>query len=161
MDETFTADQMLEFMYNVSQRLTSGECLSLLTGGMNTAMMDVAKEEIAKYPGLQSQLDNEAKIEDFFSCAGLGLPPETVAQLEDDITNKYKNPEVCADILNEAKAKLAERCGASELLDGSVDKALNFDIEKYKKLADAIRKNQNLSNDIPSIFGDCFGNAGV
>jgi hypothetical protein len=160
-DQQLTADEVLAFMDTISKRLTSGECLSLITGGISDAMMKVAKEEIAKYPGIQNQLDNEAKIEDFFACAGIGLPPETVAQLEDDILNKYKSPEVCSNILNDAKEKLAERCGASDLLDASVDNALNFDIDKYKKLADAIRKNQNLSNDIPSLFGDCFGNQGV
>ena len=159
--ETLTGDEVLEFMHNISQRLSSGECLSLITGGINDQIMIVAKEEIAKYPGLENQLDNEAKIDDFFTCAGIGLPSSAIAELEDDILNKYKDPEICSNILNDAKEKLAERCGASDLLDASADRALNFDVDKYKKLADAIRKNQDLTNDIPSLFSDCFGGQGV
>ncbi len=158
-----TSDDVIDLMTNISNRLTSGEALFLITDGVPTQseIFKVAVEEIKKFPSVHLQLDNEGKIEDFFRCAGLGLPKNVIADLEDEMLNKFRDPEVCSDFLSVAKQQLADRCGISELLDSSVDKALNHDTDKYKKLADAIRKNQDLSQSIPSLFGDCFGNQGV
>tara|TARA_Y100000592_G_scaffold19004_1_gene29052 strand:- start:26404 stop:35910 length:9507 start_codon:yes stop_codon:yes gene_type:complete len=156
-----TGDDVIEMMTNISSRLSSGEVLGLLGGGITDTILTVADEEISKYPEIKIQLNNRSRIEDFFTCAGLGLPKQTLADIEDDITDTYENPELCTNLLADAKAQLSERCGVNDLLDSSAKRALEFDIDKYKALADAIRNNQDLSTQLPPMFGDCLGNQGV
>jgi hypothetical protein len=156
-----TGDQVIELMTKISKRLSSGEVLGLIGTNITKQVLEVAKQEISKYPEIAIQLNNESRIVDFFNCAGLGLPRQVIADIENDIIDKYDNPEVCDNLLADAKKQLADRCGTSDLFDASADRALNFDLDKYKALADAIRKNQNLSNELPPIFGDCNGNLGV
>ena len=160
-DTGVTGDMIIEVMENISNRLSSGEVLGLIGGSITESMLTVAEQEIAKSPPISAQLNNRAKIEDFFSCAGLGLPPNILADIEDDIVDKYENPELCNNLLLDAKNKLAERCGVSDLFDAAAKRATSFDLDKYKALADAIRKHQNMSQELPPIFGDCKGNMGV
>jgi hypothetical protein len=159
--ENVTGDMVLTMMTSISNRLSSGEVLGLLGNSITDSILKVGEEEISKYPEIKIQLNNKSRIEDFFTCAGLGLPRKVLADIENDIIDKYENPELCSNLLADAKAQLAERCGVSDLFDASAQRALNFDLDKYRALADAIRKNQDMSNQLPSIFGDCVGNQGV
>ena len=159
--ENVTGDMVISMMTAISDRLSSGEVLGLLGNSITEDMLKVADEEISKYPEIKIQLSNKSRIEDFFTCAGLGLPRRVLAEIENDIIDKYDNPELCSNLLADAKSQLADRCGVNDLLDASAKRALNFDIDKYKALADAIRKNQDMSKQLPSIFGDCVGNQGV
>lgn len=159
--EEVTGDMVLELMTNISQRLSSGEVLGLIGGNITNILLDIAEEEISKFPSIKAQLHSKPRIEDFFSCAGLGLPAAVLADIEDDITDKYQNPELCTNLLADAKKQLSDRCGVNEIYDESAKRALQFDIDKYRALADAIRKNQDLSQQLPPIFGDCQGNQGV
>ena len=156
-----TGDMIIELMSNISRRLSSGEVLGLIGGNITDAMLTVAEEELGKYPQIKVQLNNRARIEDFFTCAGLGIPKNILSDIENDITDTYNNPELCTNLLLDAKNKLAERCGVSDLFDAAAKRATNFDLDKYKALADTIRKHQNMSQQLPSLFGDCFGNQGV
>ena len=159
--DTVRGDDVLQMMSLISDRLSSGEVLSLLGGGITETILNIAEEEISKFPEIAVQLNNKSRIEDFFTCAGLGLPKQKLADIENDIVDKYENPEICSNLLADAKAQLSDRCGVSDLYDASAKRALDFDLDKYKALADAIRENQDLSAQMPPLFGDCKGNQGV
>lgn len=158
---TGDALEIQNFLGDVSKRVSSGEVLDLIDGTPSIEVLQTIDKVLADYPNIKAQLKTKTQIEDFFTCAGRQLPFEIIDGIEKDITDKFKDPEVCKDLLQDAKKQLKEKCGTEDNSNKIAARATGADIDKYKKLADIIRKQSDLSTQLPPLFGDGKGNLGL
>ena len=149
------------FLEEVSKSVSSGEVLDLMDGSANIDVMETIDNIAKQYPKISDQLTTKAQLEDFFTCAGQQLPVEIIDQIEEDITNKFKDPEICKDLVDDAKKQLLDKCGALDGINKFAQRAAGADVDKYKQLADLIRKQNDLSTQMPPLFGDGKGNLGA
>jgi len=149
------------FLSNVSNSLTSGEVLDLFDGSADIEVYQNIQKILAEYPTLQEQMPSKSKIEDFFTCMGLQMPIEIIDEIEKDIATKFKDPEICRDILEDTKGILEEKCGIVSDADKIAARAEGTDVEKYKTLADIIRRHNDLSTQLPALFSDGKGSSGL
>lgn len=153
--------ELQSFLGGVSKTISSGEVLDLFDGSADIAVYESVQKILVDYPTIQKELSSKTKIEDFFLCMGLQLPIEVIDDIEQDIATKFKDPEVCRDILEDTKKTLKDKCGIVEDANKISARAEGTDVEKYKTLADIIRKQNDLSTQLPPLFSDGKGNIGI
>ena len=158
---TGDANEIQNFLGDVSKAVSSGEVLDLIDGTPSIEVLQTIDKILASYLPIKAQLKTKAQIEDFFTCAGRQLPFQIVDEIEKDITSKFKDPEICKDLFRDAKNQLKEKCGTEENSNKIAARATGADVDKYKKLADIIRKQSDLSTQLPPLFGDGKGNLGL
>tara|TARA_A100001391_G_scaffold200451_1_gene185065 strand:- start:1563 stop:10430 length:8868 start_codon:yes stop_codon:yes gene_type:complete len=154
-------NDIVDLLDDISKILSSGEVLELFDGTSSLGLMKIIQKNVNKYPVIASQLDNTAKIRDFFRCVGFKIPPQKLAKIEDEIISKYQDPEVCENIFQEAKNQLQSKCGDLDFKDDIVKAATEVDIDNYINLANLIRKIPDLTQQIPPLFSDDKGNKGI
>jgi len=150
-----------DLLDDISKVLSSGEVLELLDGTSDVHLMKIIQKKVDQYPSIASQLDNTAKTRDFFRCVGFKVPPQKLAEIEDDIIKVYQDPDVCDNIFEKAKDDLRSKCGDLENVDDLVKQATEVDVQNYITLANLIRKIPDLTQQIPPLFSDNKGNKGI
>ena len=152
-----TQEQVKKMLLEISNSLTTTEVLGLIDGNASSPVIKSVNRIVAKYPSIYANFSNPAIIEDFFLCVGDSIDPEYLNALLDETSDKFQDPTICSDIKEEAKQKLLDKCGNLENIDQLIQKSLNHDIDKYKKIAKIIRENDDLSNQLPPLFTDGKG----
>lgn len=156
-----TTEDVQFMLEDISKVLSSGDVLKLFDGSLSRDMILIVQRQINNYSGIANQLKNTAQIRDFFRCLGFKIEPEALGEIEDEIIEKYQNPDICNTIFDDAKKKLQEKCGIVEDQQKIIQDATEADVQKYKDLANLIREIPDLTKQIPPIFSDNKGNKGV
>ena len=150
------------FMDDVSSRLSSVEVLGLLDGTpTNKTLKSIQATLKMSYPELEAQLNNKAKIEDFFTCVGLKMPVSVVDQIEASLENNFKDPIYCENLESETTEKLLDKCGTAFDAQEVLKQSQQFDVEKYVEIANIFRETDDLSTQLPPFFSDGGGVQGI
>jgi len=158
-DITIDRSMILGFMNAVSSKLSTIEILGLLDGTPDAITLNVIQGVLntEEFSPLKPQMDTKAKIEDFFACAGQQLPPNALADLEDELVEIYQDIDFCKNLYDDASAKLADKCGDVINAQEILDKIENLDLENYKNIANIFRQTDDLSTQLPPMFSDGSG----
>ena len=150
------------FMDDVSSRLSSVEVLGLLDGTpTNKTLKSIEATLKMSYPELQAQLNNKAKIEDFFTCVGLKIPVSVIDQIEGALEDNFKDPIYCENLESQTAEKLLDKCGNAFDAEEVLKQAQQFDVEKYVEIANVFRETDDLSTQLPPFFSDGGGVQGI
>tara|TARA_Y100000592_G_scaffold19005_1_gene29096 strand:- start:28156 stop:38079 length:9924 start_codon:yes stop_codon:yes gene_type:complete len=153
-----TVSDVKSMMDDVSSRLSSVEVLGLLDGTPTNKTLKVIESVlISSYPNIRTQLNNKAKIEDYFTCAGLKIPVEVIDEIEQKIEDNYKDPMYCESLSNQAEEKLLDKCGTAFNSKEILEQAQKFDVKKYEEIANVFRETDDLSTQLPPLFTDGAG----
>lgn len=146
-----------KFLSEASQIMTTNEIAALLDGSSPRSILKSIKDISDGYP--QMELNSITGIADFFSCLGSQLNNEAFDYLESAGLEKYEDPLVCSNIIEDNKAKLLEKCGelSPDDLQDILKKNLTNELDKYKEIAKIIRDNDDLSSQLPPLFSDGKG----
>ena len=158
---TGSPEEIQIFLAEVSKVISSGEVLDLIAGTPSIEVLQTIDKVLTGHPSIKAQITTKAQIEDFFTCAGNQLPIEIIDGIEKDITDIFKDPEICKDLFQDAKDQLKKKCGTEDNSNKIAARASGADVAKYKQLADIIRKQSDLSTQLPPLFGDGKGNLGL
>ena len=148
-------DQPKKFMDDVSSMISSKEMLLLMQGNCpDDVLGEVQFLILDSYPNIGQYLNNLSKIEDFFLCFGGSMSSKVIEAISEDISNVYKNPEVCFDIKKEIEKAMEERCPIASFRNNIFEKELADPINTYKKIITILSQKRGEIFDGANIF-DC------
>ena len=152
-----TVEQVDKFISEASSIMTTNEIAALLDGSSSRNILKSIKGVSNGYPELK--LNSITGIADFFACLGAQMQPEVFDFLESASMEKYEDPLICQNIIDENKEALLEKCGelSPESVQDVLKKNLSNELEKYKEIAKIIRENDDLSSQLPPLFSDGKG----
>ena len=154
--ENITEPEVITMLQEISDKLTTSEVLGLLSGSPTKETIKVVQRVVAHYPSINNVFSDIGIIENFFMCAGDKIDLD---QIEDANLQNVSDPMVCLNFNEISSDNILDKCGSlgEKLFDAIKDRNLNHNMEKYKKIASFIRNNDDLSNQMPSLFEDGKG----
>jgi hypothetical protein len=154
--ENITEEEVITMLQEISDKLTTSEVLGLLSGTPTKECIKVVERVVTHYPSINAVFTNIGMIEDFFMCAGDKIDLDAI---EDANLENVADPLVCLNFNELSSENILDKCGSlsEQLFEAIKDRNLKHNMEKYKKIARFIRDNDDLSNQMPSLFEDGKG----
>ena len=149
---------IMSLMNDVSSRLSSVEILGLLDGTPTDKTLKVIQSILkGSYPAIEAQLNNKAKIEDFFTCVGIKVPVPVIDEIEQKLEENFSDPIYCQDLQAKSEVELLNKCGDAFDTEELLKQAQQFDVNKYVEIANVFRETDDLSTELPPFFSDGGG----
>jgi hypothetical protein len=149
---------IMSLMDDVSSRLSSVEILGLLDGTPTDKTLKVIQSILkGSYTEIEAQLNNKAKIEDFFTCVGIKVPVPVIDAIEGKLEENFSDPIYCEDLQAKSEAELLNKCGDAFNTEELLKQAQQFDVSKYVEIANVFRETDDLSTQLPPFFSDGGG----
>lgn len=151
----------VQYLDAVSNMTTPTELLSLYRG---SSSRDLLKEILMltkeSYPNVHFYLNNTTKVETFFACIGDNISEKVIDQTQQDITQTYKNPEVCVDIAQELYEQMKMKCPSDIIIEKTFYYELKSKVDKMKNMVNALEISKGANTTTPNIF-DSDGDSGL
>jgi hypothetical protein len=157
--ENITEEEVITMLQEVSDRLTTSEVIGILSGTPTKTSLKTVERVVSHYPSISAVMSDIGQIENFFMCAGDKIDQGVFDLLEQGNIDNITDPAVCINFNELSADNILDKCGnlPEGIAKAIKNRNLNHDLSKYKKIADFIRQNDDLSNQLPSLFEDGKG----
>lgn len=163
LEEIEAPSNLAKYFDSVSLMVSPVEMLALFNGKTPEPLLrEILDYTQTQYEEIGFLFNTTDKIKKLFACMGENISSGTIEKVEEDISDMYKNPELCIDIIKELQNQLKDKCVTDQAVNSIYQKEVSSKADKYKKIINILSNAKNDNLLVPNLFNqDSNGTKGL